>query len=486
MNRIVFLSLIILIPILGFTQNEPTKTVGGPLNDIGYTLCLTNDGGFLLVGTTRADSSRSEDIYMIMFNNQGDELWKKTYGWKHHDLIRSVLPLDNGYLMVGEVWEYGMARLDIYLLKTDLFGNQVWDQQYGTNYRDIGFEVVPSIDNGFLILGHSRGNKNAGDIFLLKTNDAGEEIWRKTYGSIYDDYGHGLFQLENGTIYIFGSKGAFYNDVHANFKNHDADMYLIKADENGNEIWEKTYGKSEHDLGYSMTKASDGGLYLFGSSQSYGNGSFDMLLIRINDQGEVVWQKTYGGTNYEQGLSMVKNEQDELFLFGTTKSFGENNSPDLFLIKTDDEGNEIWNLTIGGDNIEIGYKVVATPDSGCAVIGQTNSSGNGKYDMAFVKVDNNGLIEYFTNSEDTALKGEFVVYPVPLRNLGRIKFKNDHTVNVYHMEIISMSGVHARSFTIYPPDYSFNNISLPAGLYVYRIISEDNSTVLYKGKLVIQ
>jgi len=486
MQRLFLILSAICIQTVISAQDTPGKTFGGFNNDIGYSICNSNDRGFLLAGTTRNNSTSSEDIYIIKVDKNGNEQWQKIHGWEHHDIIRSVLQLDDGYLLVGEIWDFSMGQTDIYLMKIDLYGNLVWDKLFGTNAREIGFKAHPSIDGGYLILGYTRGYDNAGDVFLIKTNEVGEEIWRNTYGLEFDDYGRDLIQNEDGSIFIFGSKGSFYNDVHYNFKNHDSDMFLIKVDANGNEIWQKSLGGTEHDLGYSMSKTEQDGFYLFGSTQSLGNGSFDMLLVRTNEQGNILWQKTYGGIDYDQGWSMARNDQNELFLFGTTKSFGLNNSPDLYLIKTDDLGNEIWSLTIGGDNTEIGHEVIATPDSGCIVIGQTNSFGNGMFDMIITKIDKNGIIEYFIDSIDKINTEDIVVYPIPVRNQGKIKFKNNSALQIYKLEIISITGIHSRVISIYPPDYSFNINTLPPGLYFYQIISEDNSTIRYKGKLVIQ
>ncbi len=128
---------------------------------------------------------------------------------------------------------------------------------------------------------------------------------------------------------------------------------------------------------------------------------------------------------------------------------------------------------------------MATPDSGCVVIGQTNSYGEGGFDFLFTKVSKNGFVEYFINGIDTLLEGEALVYPNPMRNGGRLKMDSNYSNNKYVMQIISLNGIVTQSFLISPPDYNFSTFNLPSGMYFYRIISEQNSNVIFKGKLII-
>ncbi len=319
MIRWLFVLIFLLTYLLAEAQDIPGKTYGGINNDIGLAVCQTNDGGFLLTGTTRSYGAGSDNIYLIRLDKNGTTLWTKTYGWIHKDAIRSIIPVDNGFILTGDVWDYGFAGLDVYVMKIDNSGNVIWDQLYGTHSREVGFKIIPSIHDGFLILGHSRDYEPMGDLLLINVDQDGNEIWRNSYGSQFDDYGFDLIQNNEGEILLAGSKGSFFDDVHGNFRNNDADIYLIKTDENGNEIWQKTFGGDQHDFGQALIASEDVGYYLFGSSQSSSHGSFDMILIKTDELYNEVWRSYYGGSEYEYGMSMDKNDQGDLFLFGTTK-----------------------------------------------------------------------------------------------------------------------------------------------------------------------
>lgn len=485
----IFLTVILTFQI-GFLfpqDTSPGLTFGGKNNDIGYSLSHTGDGGYLLAGSTRSFGEGSSDIYIVRLNKYGYFLWDKVYGGEHFDAVRSVIRVNDGFVLAGDMWGSGHGRLDTYLMKIDNTGSKLWDRHFGTKDRDNGFKVKTCHDGGFLIIGYSRGFQSwgAGDFFVIRTDDEGNEKWQNHYGENYDDYGMDILEDQDGSILMIGTSAGFYNDVQANYMVHDADILLIKTDKNGTEIWRKTFGGTGHDFGYAITKANDG-YFLLGSTQSYGNGSFDMLLIKTDSEGNEQWHKTFGGTDYEYGISMVKNNDGDLYLFGTTKSFGQNGSADYYLVKTDDEGNELWTLTIGGDDVDLGNSLIADEDNGCTVIGQSKSYGEGKFDMFIVKVDKNGKIEDLINGTDSLSDDNFMVFPNPVSVQGRIKINSSVHQPRLIMEMFTSSGQAVKSYTLKQPGYDFNVETIPSGTYIYRIHSPGSSGILFSGKLIVR
>jgi len=470
----------------GISQNNPGLTFGGSNNDNGYALCLTQEGGYIISGASRSFSSNADDIYLNKISNSGNLIWSMTYGGPHQDFARSIISIDGGFLLLGDVWDGGDPRTSMYLCKMDLDGNKLWDKQFGTGYDEKGFKVKQAADGDFLLLGYSRGYDLQGDIFLVRTDGQGNELWNSSYGYERNDYAMDILENEDGTIMIAGTKNGFFNDVHADYERHDADMLVIKVDSEGQEIWRQLYGLDNHDFGYSINKTQDGGYYFFGSSQSYGEGSFDMLLIKINESGVEEWHRSYGGPEYEYGMSMDMNQNNELFMFGTTRSFGQNGSADFYLIKSDDQGNALWEITIGGDNIDYGYSVVATADSGCAVVGSSQSFGSGMFDVLFVKIDKNGLIENLMNGIDTLLDNQIVIAPNPISNTGHILLNEANMTASRTLEIKTINGSLIKKYRLTAPDLSFNVLGLPAAIYVYTLYSDDPSARVFRGKLIVR
>lgn len=211
-----------------------------------------------------------------------------------------------------------------------------------------------------------------------------------------------------------------------------------------------------------------------------------MLLIKTDKEGNEQWHKTFGGVDYEYGVSMTMNNEGDLYLFGSTKSFGQNGSVDYYLVKTDDDGTELWTLTIGGDDADFGNSIIADEDNGCTVIGQSKSYGEGNFDMFIAKVNKNGIIEDLINGTDSVTDDTFTIFPNPVSINGKVRINDNATQNDLIMELFSINGLPVKLYTLKQPGYHFNAETLPAGTYIYRIHSSDNSGILFSGKLIVR
>ncbi|MFK5970278.1 MAG: T9SS type A sorting domain-containing protein [Candidatus Marithrix sp.] len=484
MKIILSIIIILLLNTLA-AQTNIGLTFGGSKDDIGATICITPDGGYLLAGSTRSYGAGSEDFYLIKLNASWQRLWSATFGGVHQDHVRSVISTDEGIMVLGDVWDGGNGRLGMYLSLVDIDGYEVWNKQYGTSMDDWGHCIIETHGGDFMLLGYSRGFEISGDIYLVRTDHLGNIIWENNYGYNRDDYAMDIIENDDGSFVIIGTKNGFFNDVHANYSNHDADILLVKIDANGDEIWKKTIGSDGHDFGYSIKKATDYGYYVFGSTQSYGAGSFDMFLAKLDEDGIEEWHRTYGGELYEYGLSMDINENGNLFLFGTTRSYGQNNSEDFYLVKVDEDGNNIWELTIGGEFADFGYSVIALPDSGCIVIGSSKSFGSGENDILFVKVDKYGQIEIIIDGIDSTYKNQIVIAPNPVHNIGRVILYGNHPSVNSTMEITSINGKMVKQYILTNNNLSFDVSALPSGVYMYKIVSNNSTSANFTGKLVV-
>jgi len=157
--------------------------------------------------------------------------------------------------------------------------------------------------------------------------------------------------------------------------------------------WNQTYGGADYDAAYSMVQTSDGGYAILGITKSYGAGNDDFWLVKTDSEGNVQWNKTYGGTDDDRGRSMVQTADGGYALAGYTGSFGAGNA-DFWLVKVDSSGNHQWNKTYGGPDIDEAYSVIETFDGGYALAGYTHSYGAGAYDFWLVKTDANGNMQW--------------------------------------------------------------------------------------------
>jgi hypothetical protein len=205
----------------------------------------------------------------------------------------------------------------------------------------------------------------------------------KTYGVTGSDYAYSVQQTSDGGYIVAGGT--------ASFGAGSVDFLLIKTDANGNIIWVKTYGGISYDNARSVQQTSDGGYIVAGLTSSFGAGNWDVWLIKTDANGNLQWAKTYGGTNYDYAYSVQQTSDGGYIMTGGTASFGAGNW-DVWLIKTDANGNLQWAKTYGGTDDDYAYSVQQTSDGGYILAGVTSSFGAGGSDFFLIKTDANGNI----------------------------------------------------------------------------------------------
>jgi hypothetical protein len=361
------------------------KTYGGTGNDRASYVLQTSDGGYIVVGDTGSLGADSVDIFLVKTDANGNIIWAKTYGGIVDEYAHSVLQTsDGGYIVAGETHSFGAGWHDVLLIKTDANGNVIWAKTYGGTSWDVARSVQQTSDGGYIVAGYTDSFGAGGpDFFLIKIDANGNISWAKTYGGTYSDWARSVQQTSDGGYIVAGytlSFGAGYEDI-----------FLIKTDANGNVQWAKTYGGTSGDLAYSVHQTSDGGYIVAGTTGSFGAGGSDIFLIKTDANGNIIWAKTYGGTYYDYASSVHQTSDGGYIVAGRTISFGAG-SWNIFLIKTDANGNIIWAKTYGGTDWDYASSVHQTSDGGYIVAGYTLSFGAGIWDAFLIKTDANGNI----------------------------------------------------------------------------------------------
>ncbi|UCC43965.1 MAG: T9SS type A sorting domain-containing protein [Candidatus Zixiibacteriota bacterium] len=261
-----------------------------------------------------------------------------------------------------------------------------WETNYGGQYNESGYACQRTSDSGYVVLG-STYSFGAGDhdVYLLRLTAYGDTLFSRTYGGPETDYGYDVLPTSDGGFVITGmtrSAGSGKGDV-----------YLLKVDSVGTVIFEKTYGGPERDEGRSVRRAPDGGLIIAGTTASFGAGYDDVYLLKVDQAGNLQWSRTYGGTGGESGSAVRVTPDGGYAVIGSTGSFGEGYSS-IYLIRTDSNGDSVWARTYGGTRADFGYSLEPTLDSGFALIGWTTSYGAGYSDVFLLKIDSAGYQEW--------------------------------------------------------------------------------------------
>jgi hypothetical protein len=357
------------------------KTYGGTDSDFARSVQQTSDGGYILAGETRSFGTGG-DILLIKTDANGNIIWAKTYGGTNGDGTTSVQQTsDGGYILAGGTRSFGAGGSDIFLIKTDANGNIQWAKTYGGTRYDWAYSVQQTSDGGYIVVGETGSSViGVGNIFLMKTNASGNVQWAKIYGGGYELVYSVQQTLDGGYILAGGTRS---------FGAGDWDVFLINTDASGNLKWAKTYGGTNWELAYSVQQTSDGGYIVAGTTNSFGAGWGDIFLIKTDANGNIQWAKTYGGTYGDKAYSVQQTSDGGYIVAGYTDSFGAG-SGDIFLIKTDANGNIIWAKTYGGGKYEEAYSVQQASDGGYIVAGATYSFSVGSWDIFLIKTDANG------------------------------------------------------------------------------------------------
>ena len=361
-SKVFFYSLVLFLIIFGGLSSygyEWSKTFGKTnIAEEGYSVQQTNDGGYIIAGYSGALTECGTQVYLIKTDAYGKELWSKTFVKGPAKSVQQTT--DGGYIITGYTTICGTVG-DAFLIKTDAIGNVLWTKTFGGgNGSDWGNSVQQTTDGGYIIVG-STGSFGTGwyNIYLIKTDKNGNEQWNKIFGGSEDDTGNSVQQTTDGGYIIVGkteSFGAGYGDV-----------YLIKTDKNGNEQWSKTFGGSDFDWGQSVQQTVDGGYIITGKTFSFGGGQGDVYMIKTDKNGNELWNETFGGSAESRGNSVQQTTDGGYIITGWTRSLST--SGDVYLIKTDKNGNELWNETFGGSGYDIGSSVQQTIDGGYIIAG---------------------------------------------------------------------------------------------------------------------
>lgn len=360
---------------------EWSKTYGGDMIDWGNCIQQTSDGGYIISGTNfrNAWSLWYSYYYLIKIDASGNELWHQIYGEYNRENIANCVQetTDGGYIIAG--YEGNAGMYDAIVQKTDDKGDIVWERVFGEpDLFDKAFSVQQTLDGGYIITGMTGSyGANGLDVLLIKLNSDGTDSWIKVIGGDYNEAGTSVKQTNDGGYIITGSADDSVGNV---------DIWLVKTDSNGDVQWSKTFGTENYEESYSVQQTSDGGYIVLGFTPLY-DGCSDIWLIKTDNLGNKLWDKTFGGSDYDMGYSVQQTSDGGYFIVGDYTN-PETMIPDIYTIKTDSNGNEQWSKIIDNNGTEdVGYYGIQTSDGGYIVCGYTGFYLNETLDVWVIKFE---------------------------------------------------------------------------------------------------
>ena len=393
--------------ILSVDQSKSfVKFYGGIRDQEGVDIKQTPDGGYILLGSTTSFGNGGSDIYLVKVDRFGNEIWSNTYGGPNDDKGKSIqLTGDGGFAILGD-FQNSENSTDMYFLKVSGSGDIVFEHTYGNNTlnsNEYGNEVQITVDGGFILVGSTtnpdRPETGPSDFYLVKTDSEGLMEWERTRGfENSEEEGNSVVQIDNDNYIVIGTT----QNARENDQQSGKNIFAYKINANGDNIGNRFYGGLNDDLGSKIIKTGFGYAILGTSSSELGDGQGgeDIILIQINQDLEEFSVKTIGGMENERGLSLAQLDDDGFVIVGSTTSFtNTSTNPDIYLVKTDFSGNILpdWQADpriFGGEGTDEGNAVIRTDDGFVFIATST-----------FFEVTNNRVVNLIkTNREGFLLR----------------------------------------------------------------------------------
>ncbi|WP_055436358.1 hypothetical protein [Lacinutrix algicola] len=406
------------------------KTYGGSKNDSAQEIVSTNDGGYAVIGFTQSVDGDITDkqnevfnFWVLKFDEENEVQWNKTYGGtgddKGQDIIQTI---DGGYAVLGSTFSNdgdvssNNGQNDYWLAKLDASGNISWQKSFGYQGADYGISVIQTNDTGYLVTGvldvtgsNGQGdtsrfsNKHAGgDYWAIKLDASGNTEWSKYYGGLLTDTPAGVVQTDDNGYILVGGTDSMDTDISSNIGSYD--FWAVKISETGAIVWEKSFGGDEIDEAWSIVKSGDGNFLIVGDTRSNdvdisnNIGAADIWLIKISPLGELLWEKTLGGTNFDAARDITATQDGGFLIAGSSRSndvdVSENKGQnDAWALKINSTGTIEWETTIGGTNIDFAYGITELNNKKVVVVGDTYSNdiditeNKGFSDLLIINID---------------------------------------------------------------------------------------------------
>ncbi|KUG24880.1 hypothetical protein ASZ90_005307 [hydrocarbon metagenome] len=436
----------------------------------------THDG-YIMTGFYKPDDEDYSYLLVKKTDLYGKTVWFKTFGTDRDPDGGSdvIVANDGNYVVLGNTESYGAGRIDFYLLKLDPNGNLIWSKTYGGQYDESASEVLQTSDGGFIMCGNTKLSASGSrDAYIVRVDAQGNQLWAKNYGGAGGETASGIIETSDGGYIFSGSTTSNGTD--------DFQLWIVKIDANGNEVWSKTHGGAEWEEAASISPTSDGGYILSGYTLSKGAGAKDAYLIKVNATGDVIWDKVFGDIHADEFRDAKETPDGGFIAVGYSITFfsQQNQYRDLFIVKTNSSGDLVWSKLIGSDKNEGASSVRITTDGGFVISGFTDSYSKSN-NIYLLKFNAAGEITSVYEDDEEKLLQSFILnqnYPNPFNGQTTITFvinkPNDISLILY--DLLGREIKILKQGWYNPGEYSatIDSEYLSSGIYFYSLRAGSN------------
>lgn len=359
-----------------------SRTFGETSDDVGYAVCATSDGGYVLAGATYSFNAMDQDMLIVKVNANGDKQWQRLRGGAKRDRAMAVCETrDGGIAVVGITNSYSTNNEDrIELLKLRADGSFDWSETFGFGVSDRGYSIDETADGGFMIAGSTR-NASLTQMLIVKTNSKGKLLWSYAFPGLLQALATYGRSTRDGGFILVGFSTPDLNQV---------DGYIWRLNAAGQVEWEFPYGSTVAEAFTDVAEAGDSGFVATGFRETDATHT-DGWLIGIDRDGQLRWEKTYGEASATETMLSIISAGGGGYVIAGLNSNGTNGGDDAWLVRVDEKGNAAWTRTIGMGQDDVATCIRRARDGGFICAGSTEK-GSWDSDAWIFKTNASGEI----------------------------------------------------------------------------------------------
>ncbi len=395
------------------------KTMGGNLNDNIVSVVQANDGNYVFMGTTESSNGDitgktgdDDDFWLIKTTPEGIPIFNKVYGGSETDKATNLIKTSDGGFIVcgfsassdGDV-SGNEGFQDYWITKLDAQGNITWEKNYGFAGADQALKIIETSNGGYFTTGFfdvtasgNQGNDDGaapagddntrgalhgvGEFWGILMDSNGNKVWRRYFGGSNNDRSYDVIETATGGFLMVGQSES--NDFDIIDDKGSYDFWIVNVSATGEKLWTKSFGGSEIDQGFGITSDGNGNYIMVGDTRSTNgdvttsNGNADAWVIKFNPEGNLIWQKSFGGTAFDSAKAITPLQNGDFAIAGNTRSsidgFINKGQNDAWVFIIDTNGNLKFNYVVGGSNLDFANDVIETQDGKLIVVGSSESN----------------------------------------------------------------------------------------------------------------
>ncbi|MBU0754719.1 MAG: hypothetical protein KJ645_06235 [Planctomycetes bacterium] len=404
MSRTALLTLMVGICLLASCSPTPpwTKTYGGPESEIGSGIVSAQDGGYYIVGTRdlRSTGERQANIMLMRIDTAGEVVWEKTFGGEGLHQGRSILRASDGGLLIGaQTYSVGAEETDATLMKVDENGNEIWSRTYTTPLDERVAAVREMPRGGYVLAGSVldpddviadaglAGYFGAGrrsSPYLVRSDADGNATWSRTFDNGTNTLLSDALPTPDGGVLVLASI--------TYFPDSDDDLYLLRIDEQGNEVWSRTWRQGRR-YGHDLIETADGNYLITGSharAEDAARSEADFLLIKVDPEGNEIWSRTFGDPAMMDWAYGAVGVAEGGFVVAGTRTEDLHGTPEnIVFLKVDERGQLLWEREFETGTHNMFGALLQKADGGFVMSGSTRVA-IGNFDVFLILTDPEG------------------------------------------------------------------------------------------------